>query len=51
MKTYIVYINGNESGQIKAGSQSAAEKKAAKKYGSSPWLASPSSIHCVYTEI
>ena len=32
MKTYIVYVNGEEKGYIKAGSHNAAEKKAIKKY-------------------
>jgi hypothetical protein len=32
MKTYIVYVNGDEKGMIKAGSHNAAEKKAQKKY-------------------
>ena len=32
MKTYIVYVNGEEVGHIKAASHNAAEKKAQKKY-------------------
>lgn len=32
MKTYIVYLNGEEKGMIKAGSHQAAEKKAKAKY-------------------
>jgi len=32
MKTYIVYVNGNEVGYIKAGNQNSAEQKAFKKY-------------------
>lgn len=32
MKSYIVYVDGVESGMIKAGSHNAAEKKAQKKY-------------------
>lgn len=32
MKTYIVYLDGIESGYIKAGSHNAAERKAQKKY-------------------
>lgn len=32
MKTYIVYVDGEEKGYIKAGSHNAAEKKAQKKY-------------------
>lgn len=30
-KTYIVYVDGNEVGTVKAGSHNAAEKKAQKK--------------------
>ena len=33
MKTFIVYVKGQEVGYIKAGSHNAAEKKAIKKYG------------------
>lgn len=52
MKTYIVYLNGQEQKELlKAGSHNAAEKKAQKKYCSSPWLASPSSVQVVYTEV
>jgi hypothetical protein len=32
MKTYIVYVDGEEKGTIKAGSHNAAEKKAQAKY-------------------
>lgn len=32
MKTYIVYVDGEEAGMIKAASHNAAEKKAKKKY-------------------
>ena len=32
MKTYIVYVNGEEKGIIKAGSHNAAEKKAQAKH-------------------
>lgn len=32
MKTYIVYVDGDERGYIKAASHNAAEKKAKKKY-------------------
>lgn len=32
MKTYIVYVDGVETGYVKAGSHNAAEKKAAKKH-------------------
>ena len=51
MKTYIVYVNGIEMECIKAGSHNAAEKKAQKKYCSTPWLRSPSSVQVVYTEV
>lgn len=33
MKTYIVYINCNEVGKVKAGSLKSAEKKVAKRFG------------------
>jgi hypothetical protein len=32
MKTYIVYVDGEEKGYIKAGSHNSAEKKSQKKY-------------------
>lgn len=32
MKTYIVYVNGEEKGTVKAGSQNSAEKKAKAKH-------------------
>jgi len=32
MKVYIVYVDGNEAGTIRAASHNAAEKKAQKKY-------------------
>lgn len=32
MKSYIVYVDGEERDMIKAGSHNAAEKKAQKKY-------------------
>jgi hypothetical protein len=44
MKTYIVYIDGNEVGYIKAGSHNSAEKKAQKKYPGK-------NVTVVYTEI
>lgn len=48
MRNYIVYIKGEEQKELlKAGSQVAAEKKAAKKYPT----ASTFEIQCVYTEI
>jgi hypothetical protein len=45
MKTYIVYVNGNEVGYIKAGNHNSAEKKAIKKY--SP----QGQVSVVYTEL
>lgn len=51
MKNYIVYVNGIEVEIIKAASHNAAEKKAQKKYCSSPWLATPSAVSVAYTEI
>lgn len=50
MKTYILFVDGNEVGLIRAANQNAAEKKAEKKY---PGLA-PSGIprtQVVYTEV
>jgi len=44
MKTYILYIDGEEKGYIKAGSHNAAEKKAKKKYPNN-------NVMVVYTEI
>jgi hypothetical protein len=44
MKTYIVYVDGNEVGYIKAGNHNAAEKKAQKKYPGQ-------FVMVVYTEI
>lgn len=32
MKTYIIYVNGEEKGTVKAGSHNSAEKKAQAKY-------------------
>ena len=47
MRTYIVYVKGVEQPDLlKAGSQCAAEKKAAKKYNVSQY-----DVQCVYTEI
>jgi hypothetical protein len=51
MKIYIVYVNGIERGYIKAGSHNSAEKKALKKYCSSPYLATPSAVSVAYTEL
>jgi len=44
MKTYIVYVDGNEVGMIKAGSHNAAEKKAKAKYPTAQ-------VSVAYTEI
>ncbi|MEK6884420.1 MAG: hypothetical protein AABY22_32610 [Nanoarchaeota archaeon] len=44
MKTYIVYVEGEEKCYIKAGSHNAAEKKAQKKYPNK-------NVIVVYTEI
>jgi hypothetical protein len=46
MKTYIVYVNGNEVGYIKAANHNAAEKKAFKKYNGDC-----RNIQVVYTEL
>jgi hypothetical protein len=32
VKTYIIYVNGEEVGMLKAGSHNSAEKKAKAKY-------------------
>jgi hypothetical protein len=47
MKTYIVYVNGEEVGYIKAGSHNAAETKAQKKHSDVP----PDAVSVVYTEL
>ena len=47
MKTYIVYINGEEVGTIKAGNHNSAEKEARAKYSDEP----PHAVSVVYTEI
>ena len=44
MKTYIVYLNGEESGYIKAGSHNSAEKKVKKKHPDKD-------VQVVYTEL
>jgi len=52
MKTYIVFVNANEVGYIKAGSHNAAEKKAKKKWGN--WSKSgyaTAHVSVVYTEL
>jgi hypothetical protein len=46
MKTYIVYVNGDEVGYIKAGSHNAAEKKAQAKYGKNG-----ENVQVCYTEL
>ena len=54
MKTYIVYVDGNELPRdkwIKAAGHNAAEKKARKKYCTHPYLATPSSVSVAYTEV
>lgn len=57
MKTYIVYVNGEEKGLIKAASHNAAEKKAKAKYPPSGrkdsllGLDIPHDITVVYTEV
>jgi hypothetical protein len=49
MKTYIIYVDGEEVGYIKAGSHNSAEKKARKKYY---WPVYPGKqITVAYTEI
>jgi hypothetical protein len=50
MKTYIVYVNGEERGMLKAASHNAAEKKAKAKYPKEV-AANPSSVSVVYTEV
>jgi hypothetical protein len=44
MKTYIVYVNGQEKGTIKAGNHNSAEKKAQKLYPGSH-------VMVAYTEV
>jgi hypothetical protein len=46
MRTYIVYVNGEEVGYIKAGTHNAAEKKAIKKYKKNG-----ENVQVCYTEI
>ena len=48
MKTYIVYVKGNEVCYIKAASHNAAEKKAQKKYEKT---CQPTEVSVVYTEL
>lgn len=45
MKTYIVYVNGEEAGLIKAGSMASAEKKAKAKHPDQDH------VEVVYTEV
>ena len=47
MKTYIVYLYGQENGYIKAGSHNAAEKKARARHP----LVPPQFVSVAYTEI
>lgn len=47
MKTYIVYLYGEENGIIKAGSHNAAETKARKRHP----LVPPEFVSVAYTEI
>jgi hypothetical protein len=44
MKTYIVYVDGEETGTIKAGSHNAAERKAQKRYPNK-------NVSVAYTEV
>ncbi len=54
MKTYIVYVDGEEVGMIHAGSHNAAEKKAQKKadkaHAAAPFLPKVN-VSVAYTEI
>lgn len=47
MKTYLVYVNGQEKGTVKAANQKAAEKKAQKKFPEVP----PQNVSVEYTEV
>lgn len=49
MKTYIVYINGQERGIIKAASHNAAEKKAKTKFPKEALI--PMGVTVAYTEL
>lgn len=49
MKTYIVYINGEEKGIIKAASHNAAEKKAKVKFPKEALV--PMGVTVAYTEL
>jgi hypothetical protein len=50
MKMYIVYVNGNETCMIKAGSHNAAEKKAKAKFPKEV-AQNPFSVSVAYTEV
>ena len=45
MKTYIVYVDAEEKGMVKAGSHNAAEKKAKKMYPNAAY------VSVAYTEV
>ena len=51
MKTYIVYVDGNEVGLIKAANQNAAEKKAQRKYAVGTNADGVSRVSVAYTEV
>ncbi len=57
MKTYLVYVNGEEKATIKASSHNAAEKKAQKMFPqpdqSNDWLRGGSAwnVTVAYTEV
>jgi hypothetical protein len=50
MKSYIVFVKGNEVGIIKAGSHNAAEKKAKAKYPKEA-AEHPLNVTVAYTEV
>ncbi len=50
MKTYIVYVNGEEKPMIKAASHNAAEKKTKAKYPKEV-AENPNAVSVVYTEV
>jgi hypothetical protein len=47
MKTYLVYVNGQEKGTVKAANQKAAEKKAQQKFFDVP----AENVSVAYTEV
>lgn len=49
MKTYIIYVNGEEKGKVPAASHNAAEKKAKAKFPKEV-AANPNSVSVAYTE-